>query len=258
MIFPSLSCSDTLALFISLSTVVLSFAFIIGTASSKYFEGVLFILVRRPYSIGDLMNVSNIESETSFDGSPGWLVEHVTLFETVATWAPTNERASLSNGSLASSRIINWNRSPQAQFHIYLNFPIDTPYDKILIFKRAVEEYMKERPREWLSLNGFRANRILPEQGFVEYAIVIQHRDCWQNIGQILDSKANLSSYCMEVTKQLDMNYRAPPLPVDLTYSKAAPALAEAAAGTGEHVVDDEAQLQAFRSIVNKHNIRVN
>jgi small-conductance mechanosensitive channel len=54
----------------------------IGSASSKYFEGLLFILVRRPYNIGDLINVSNVEVQTSFDGAPGWIVENVTLFET--------------------------------------------------------------------------------------------------------------------------------------------------------------------------------
>lgn len=54
----------------------------ISTASSKFFEGMLFILVRRPYNIGDLINVSNVEVQTSFDGAPGWIVENVTLFQT--------------------------------------------------------------------------------------------------------------------------------------------------------------------------------
>jgi small-conductance mechanosensitive channel len=41
---------NPLALFTSLSTLILGFAFMIGTASSKFFEGCLFILVRRPVS----------------------------------------------------------------------------------------------------------------------------------------------------------------------------------------------------------------
>ena len=43
---------DPVALFLSLSSVVLGFAFVIGSAASKYFEGILFILLRRPYNIG--------------------------------------------------------------------------------------------------------------------------------------------------------------------------------------------------------------
>jgi hypothetical protein len=41
---------NPLALFLSLSSLILGFAFMIGTASSKFFEGCLFILVRRPVS----------------------------------------------------------------------------------------------------------------------------------------------------------------------------------------------------------------
>lgn len=42
---------------------------------------------------------------------------------------------------------------------------------------------------------------------------------CRQNIGQILDSKSNLVTYCHEVQKKLGMQYTAPPLPVDLSDS---------------------------------------
>lgn len=59
---------DPLALFLSISGVVLAFAFMISSASSKYFEGLLFILVRRPYQIGDGIHISNVESNTSTAG----------------------------------------------------------------------------------------------------------------------------------------------------------------------------------------------
>lgn len=113
---------------------------------------------------------------------------------------------------------------------------------------------MKARPREWLALNGFRANRIFPEKGYVEYLIVIMHRDGWQMIGQVLDSKANLSSYCMEVTKQLGLTYRAPPLPVDLTYAKASTDFQK---DSVTEEVDGESRLQDFRSIAPKFNIKL-
>ena len=115
----------------------------IGPASSKYFEGLLFILLRRPYGIGDLIHVSNVESDTNLDGSIGWMVQHVTLYETVLTWLPTQETCSVSNGSLANSRIINWARSPNARFVIFFVCPIETKYETLELMKRAVEEYMK-------------------------------------------------------------------------------------------------------------------
>jgi hypothetical protein len=73
---------DPLALFLSLSSIILAFAFMISSASAKYFEGILFILVQRPFSIGDRINVSSPESDANSGGAQGWIVENVTLFTT--------------------------------------------------------------------------------------------------------------------------------------------------------------------------------
>lgn len=128
----------------------------------------------------------------------------------------TNERATISNGTLASSRIINAARSPNAVVYVNLKFGIDVPYERIQVFQCAVEAHIKARPREWLAFLGFRAFGISVDRGFIEYKVVVQHRDAWQNIISILDSKARLTSYCLEVAKQLNMRYVSPPLPVDL------------------------------------------
>jgi len=213
--------------------------------------------VRRPYNVGDRIHISNVQEDTPIEGARGWVVENITLFETTAIWGPTNERCSLSNASLAYSRIINGARSPQAQIWIYLKFPIDTPYDKILIFKSAAEEYLKARPREWLSLNRFLAQDVVSDQGYVRYALVVQHRSSWQDIGQILDSKANLSSYCQEVQRQLGMNYHAPPVPVDLKYG--GELVAGGVGGTDStDDLDSVARREEFRSMaLSRHNINL-
>lgn len=196
-----------------------------------------------------MIQVGNVESNGSLHGALPWCVENVTLFETVLCFLPTNERASLSNGSLASSRIINWARSPQAQFHIFLNIPLDTPYEKILLFKQAIEEYMKARPREWRALNGMRCNRVVANENYMEWLIVIQHREAWQQVGQVLDSKANLSSYSQEVIRQLGMQYQAPRLPVEIR---------QAESDNGGAVIDADRLTQEFQEIARqKHQIRV-
>lgn len=166
-------------------------------------------------------------------------------------WHPTRERCSLANSSLCGSRIINGARSPQAQFLVPFKFPINTPYDKILIFKAAVEEYMKARPREWLMMTGFRAATISPEQGFIEYVIHIQHRESWQQFSQLQDSRANFQSYCLEVSKQLGMNYSAPPLPVDLRHYEQCTPDRELVSD-----VDSVTRMEGFRSLaMTQHNI---
>lgn len=118
------------------------------------FEGWLFILIRRPYDIGDRIHVSNVENETSPNGSFGWIVKDVNLFATTAVFATTGEKATLSNGALASSRIINMARSPNAILYIYLKFSTSVPYDRIQIFEQALRQFVKARPREWANFSG--------------------------------------------------------------------------------------------------------
>jgi hypothetical protein len=236
---------DPLTLFLSLSSVILAFAFIIGSASAKYFDvsssrnalfltctsrlfnvfltllpkrykGLLLILVQRPYGVGDRINISNTEVDSGWGGAQGWIVDNVTLFTTTLVLAGTNERATISNGALAKSRIINGARSPKALLFVTLKIGLDVPYQKIEIFKSAVEKFVKARPREWLSLAGFRVSGIFAEQNYVEYSIILQHREKWQNMVLLLDSRHTIHCFCLELSKKMNMRYHSPPLPVDL------------------------------------------
>jgi len=205
--------------FLSFSTVILSFTFMIGGASASYVEGLLFILVQRPYNIGDRINVSNSQTESPYTGSQGWIVENVTLFTTSIVLAATNERATVANGALSKSRIINCARSPDAVVFFNLKFGLDVPYSKIQVFKAALEKFVKARPREWLSLIGFRSTRVEADLGYYEYIGILQHRERWQNIGAILQSKAVVQQFCIELQKKMNMRYISPPLPVNLNMS---------------------------------------
>ena len=127
-----------------------------GSASSKYFEGLLLIFVRRPYDIGDKISISDPEKDTSAEGSSTWFVEDVSVFTTTVRFATTNEVATYSNGSLARLRIINAKRSPKAVLYVYMKFAADVPYQMIKVYQTAIENFVKSRPREWAQLNGFR------------------------------------------------------------------------------------------------------
>jgi small-conductance mechanosensitive channel len=139
-------------------------------------SGVLFILVRKPYDIGDRIHVSVPTNETSSSGSSGWIVKDINLFTTTVVFGATNEVATYSNGSLASARIINAARSMKANLNFLLKFPINIPYEKLQVFKAAIEKFVKNRPRQWASFLAFRATRVEADLGFVEYIVVAQHR----------------------------------------------------------------------------------
>lgn len=206
---------------------------------SQIVASLLFILVQRPYGIGDRINVSNAQTASSGSGAQGWIVDDVTLFTTTIYLAGTNERATISNGTLASSRIINCARSPKAVICLNIKFGIDAPYKRTEIFKTAVESFVKARPREWLSLIAIRATTFEADLGYVEYCVALQHREAWyvvrrqdevllsnhvylidifrQNIGPILDSKSVIMRFMLELSKRLDLRFKAPSLPIELS-----------------------------------------
>jgi len=133
---------------------------------------------------------------------------------------------------------------------------------------------LQVRPREWLALNGFRVKKIHTEKASMEVKITIQHRDSWQNISQISDSKANLVSYCHEVQKKLGMQYHTPPVPLQLLKGNTLEYLVDSQnnittsataadndnnnkdqAEIKEETVDDF-QFQQFRKMATKYNLR--
>lgn len=64
------------------SLIACRFPVVIGTASAKYFQGLLFILVRRPYAIGDCIHISAPNEDSSSSKIGFWTVEDITLFST--------------------------------------------------------------------------------------------------------------------------------------------------------------------------------
>ena len=94
-----------------------------------------------------------------------------------------------------------------------------------------------------------------------------RHREAWQEVGQVLDSKANLTSYCQEVARQLDMEYQAPQVPVHLSQGASgglAPdrpqeqLLRRSATAADDEQFDENELAHKFADIAHKkHGIRV-
>jgi hypothetical protein len=117
---------------------------------------------------------------------------------------------------MAGLRIINMKRSEKPNIQIYMKFGVDVSSHQIKQFRERMTAYAKERPREWISLGAFRCTRVATNLGYIEYVIVLQHREPWQNMSAVLESKVDICSYGLEVQKELDIKYTAPRRPVDV------------------------------------------
>jgi hypothetical protein len=198
------------------------------------------ILVRRPYDIGDKVAINKVELETNLSGSNEWFVEKFDLLTTtVRSCASSQEVATIANGDLARAHITNRRRSECANIiKINLKFRVDVPIHMVKVFRAAVENFIRDRNREWIGISSFRTTRIESTLGYIEYALVLKARESWQQVRiviiyrreqiimclflkrgihplflqthSVLESGAAVNSFCLELQRQLDMGYAAP------------------------------------------------
>lgn len=166
--------------------------------------------------------IQPVDKPTSWDGSTEWIVQDINLFTTTVIFHYTNEIATLSNGSIANSRVMNGARSLPAIIYVRLRFGVDTGFDKLEIFREALSQYVDRRPREWAKLLRITSRNVQADQGFVEYLIALQHVNNWQQLDSIKVSRSQAKFFCHELSKKLGMRYKSPPLPVDLNIDRQA------------------------------------
>jgi len=71
-------------------------------------------------------------------------------------------------------------------------------------------------------LTAFRTKSVEADLGYVEYSMVLVHREKWQSLPAILDSKTDIQSFAVEVSRRLGIRYVAPPMGVMLDTAPAA------------------------------------
>lgn len=130
--------------------------------------------------------------------------------------AYTNEYATVSNGSLANSRILNGARSDPAFIYVILRFGIDVTYGQLELFKEALTCYVEARPRDWTKLWCVRALDVKADQGYIEYMVCVESRANWQDVFHLWHIRGLVKAFCHELAKQLEMRFISPPMPVDI------------------------------------------
>lgn len=145
------------------------------------------------------------------------VVADISLLNTTVRNDKTREVATISNGSLARSRIINARRSDKAQLMIYLKFGVDETFArKILLFQAAVKKFVHDRPHEFYRTVRFRSTSAESDLGFAEHVIVLQCKASWQQFEEVMESKAKVDSFSLEVQTKLGISYSPPPpMPVN-------------------------------------------
>lgn len=198
----------------------------------------VFVDYYRPFDIGDRIIIGDTPGSIVPAMSSSWFVEgecgtfgfvvftsqiaissqrnvfvslDISLFSTTLRFAASNEVATVSNGSLASSRITNCARSMNATVHTVLKFHISCHQGRAIEnYRDAVDKFVHERPNIWDSVLFFRMEEIDPNNEVVTYRFVCRSRFTWQLVNRVLQSQADLHKFCIALQFKLGINYDAP------------------------------------------------
>ena len=214
-------------LLVSLSTILVSFAFAFGPSVAQIIEGCIMIAVRRPFDLGDRIAIADA-SDKPQDCDPGygatWLVEDCNLFTTTLRLAKSNEIATVKNGNIADKKIINHNRSERALVNIVLSLKSTVTHEEATIVKSAIEQYISDNPRIWAQLINFRIIDVDPCNDITKILVKVQHQRTWQDLNPVMTARGDLIKFCNEVLIQLNVHYENKPAVINDVYVKELPA----------------------------------
>jgi hypothetical protein len=126
--------------------------------------------------------VGKVDRETRLNDSNGWVVEKFDILTTTVRSILTGELATIANGDLAKTRITNMRRSDCANVRIDLKFGSGVPFQSVKVFRVAVENFARDRDREWAGIVSFRSTNTESGLGYVEYELTLRTRGSWQEV----------------------------------------------------------------------------
>ena len=160
--------------YFSLKGYMFTFVFMISGSYWKSFDCIYFYAVRRPYDIGDLIELDPPEESFSPKNGYSSRVYNFTMYHTELVSLSSNAWSSMPNRMLANKRLKNWSRI-QAKFRIILRAPVDT-HDRLVFenFHEHIERYARDHPHEWLAVDANIDNAIVVGIEYKDYIIEIR------------------------------------------------------------------------------------
>lgn len=213
-------------LLVSMSTILVSFAFAFGPSLATIVEGCIMIAIRRPFDLGDRIAIADA-SALPQDGDPGygatWFVEDCNLFTTTLRLSKSNEIATVKNGTIADKKIINHNRSERAVVNFVLSLKSSVTHEEATVVKSAIEQHIVDSPRIWAQLLNFRIIDVDPSAQLTKIAVVVQHIRPWQDMMSVLTARGDLIKFCTEILIRLNIHFEDKPAIINDVYVRELP-----------------------------------
>ena len=134
------------------------------------------------------------------------------LFTTTLRLTRSNEVSTISNGSIANTRIVNHARSRNAMVTINLFMTLSrATHEHVTIVRSALTQYILDNPRVWSRLVNWRVAKVDTNHDVILFSAQVQHVRSWQNNLPVLTAKGDLEKFCIDIIVKLGIGYDNPP-----------------------------------------------
>jgi hypothetical protein len=107
--------------------------------------------------------------------------------------------------------ITNCARSKNATVQLLLKLHIYLHEGRNLeLFREALENYARDNPNIWEAILFFRCEEIDSDNEFVAYRLAVRSRQSWQASPRVLQDRARLHQFCVELATKLKVTFDSP------------------------------------------------
>ena len=91
--------------------------------------------------------------------------------------------------------------------NVQLPMTVKATHEQVHVFKSALLQYIRDKPRVWSCLVDFRITKVDSANELVVYSARIQHVKSWQNQQLVLHARGELEYFCNMILFKLGIDF---------------------------------------------------
>ncbi|KAI3645751.1 hypothetical protein MP228_008679 [Amoeboaphelidium protococcarum] len=183
------------SVFVSISSVMVSFAFLFGSTAKQAFEGIILMFLVHPYDVGDRIWVSG----------QNYVVTRVNILSTVVErW--DGQLIYLPNSKLALLDISNIRRAKPQYEQYALRVTYTTPLEKLQELQKKLQAFVKSESTHFQEGVSFSIDNFTDMEGMV-VKLTYAHRTNYQNFDLYNFRRIKFCKAAVAAMKELDITF---------------------------------------------------
>jgi len=188
--------------FLPLGTILVSASFAIGNSLSNVVSSLIFVLLARPFHVGDRVTVSGYAG-----GEEPVIVKRIDVLTTTFL-RMVNKELIVPNHMLLGQNIENFKRSPPACIRVELHVSYATTAGQLEALRLRINAYLTTLPLLWKPTAAIRMTAVR-EQRLV-LTVWVQSFVTWQELTRLSKASFDMHMHLVSCMRDLGIVFRAP------------------------------------------------